>query len=323
MNPQSWIKSRARISPFEVIFWIACAALPFMFFESYLSLAASVAITALFCISLDLILGYAGIISLGHAAFFGIGAYTAGILSANGWGEPISGLVLAAVVSAIAGFIVSFMIVRVQHLALLMITLGLSFLLTEVAISFDQLTGGSDGLQGIDTWKLLGIWKFSLWGHTSFGYAIATLFVVFLIARRIVNSPFGLTLKAIRENPVRTTALGAPNRAHLQKIFTISAAIAGIAGALLVQTSETVSPEALGFQRSAEIAIMLILGGTGRLYGAIIGAIIFMVARDQISGFYLQYWYFWIGLILIFVVLFMPRGILGGLQSLARLGARK
>lgn len=322
MDPKSWIRAKARISPYEAIFWIAAAVIPFAFFEDYLSLAASVAVTALFCISLDMILGYAGIISLGHAAFFGIGAYTAGILSARGWGEPISGLVLAAAVSAAAGYIVSFMIVRVQHLALLMITLGLSFLLAELAISFDQFTGGSDGLQGIDTWNLLGIWKFSLWGHTAYAYALATLFVLFLLARRIVHSPFGLTLEAIRENPVRTTALGAPNHAHLRKIFTIAAAFAGVAGALLAQISETVSPEALGFQRSAEIAVMLILGGTGRLYGAILGAIIFMVARDQISGFYLQYWYFWIGLILIFVVLFMPRGILGGLERLARFGRR-
>jgi branched-chain amino acid transport system permease protein len=322
MDPKSWIGARARISPYELIFWVAAAVIPFVFFEHYLSLAASVAVAALFCISLDLILGYAGIISLGHAAFFGIGAYTAGILSARGWGEPISGLALAAVVSALAGYIVSFMIVRVQHLALLMITLGLSFLMTELAITFDQFTGGSDGLQGIDTWKLLGIWKFSLWGHTAYAYAISVLFILFLLARRIVHSPFGLTLEAIRENPVRTTALGAPNRVHLQKIFVISAAFAGVAGALLTQVSETVSPEALGFQRSAEIAVMLILGGTGRLYGAILGAIIFMVARDQISGFYLQYWYFWIGLILIFVVLFMPRGILGGLERLARIGRR-
>ena len=322
MEPKSWIRARARISPYEIVFWIAAAVIPFVFFEHYLSLAASVAVAALFCISLDLILGYAGIISLGHAAFFGIGAYTAGILSARGWGEPISGLALAAAVSALAGYIVSFMIVRVQHLALLMITLGLSFLMTELAITFDQFTGGSDGLQGIDTWKLLGIWKFSLWGHTAYAYAISVLFILFLLARRIVHSPFGLTLEAIRENPVRTTALGAPNRSHLQKIFVISAAFAGVAGALLAQVSETVSPEALGFQRSAEIAVMLILGGTGRLYGAILGAIIFMVARDQISGFYLQYWYFWIGLILIFVVLFMPRGILGGLERLARIGRR-
>lgn len=323
MEPHSWIKAKARLSPYEVLFWAAAAIVPFIFFESYLSLAASVAVAALFCISLDLILGYAGIISLGHAAFFGIGAYTAGILSARGWGEPLSGLALAALAAGMAGYLFSFMVVRVQHLALLMITLGLSFLLVELAIVVDQITGGSDGLQGIDTWRLMGIWKFSLWGHTAYAYALAMLFVLFLLARRIVHSPFGLTLEAIRENPERTTALGAPNRRHLQKIFVISSVYAGIAGALLAQISETVSPESLGFQRSAEVAVMLILGGTGRLYGAILGAIVFLVARDQISGFYLQYWYFWIGLILIIVVLFMPNGILGGLKSLARIWERR
>jgi branched-chain amino acid transport system permease protein len=318
MDPQEWMRRRAAISVFEPLFWILAVAIPFLLFPNYLSLAASVAVAALFCLSLDMILGYAGIISLGHAAFFGIGAYTAGILSANGWGEPISGLVAAAIVAALAGYLVSFIIVRVQHLALLMITLGLSFLLAELAITFDQVTGGSDGLQGIDTWPLFGIWRFSLWGHTAFAYAFGVLILLFMLARHIMQSPFGLTLEAIRENPVRTTALGAPNRAHLRKIFTISSAYAGVAGGLLAQISETVSPEALGFQRSAEVAVMLILGGTGRLYGAILGAIIFMVARDQISGFYLQYWYFWIGMILILVVLFLPRGVLGGFESLAR-----
>jgi branched-chain amino acid transport system permease protein len=318
MDPKEWMRRRTRISIFEPLFWIGAAAIPFVFFPNYLSLAASVAVAALFCLSLDMILGYAGIISLGHAAFFGTGAYTAGIISARGWGEPLSGLAAAAIVAAVAGYLVSFMIVRVQHLALLMITLGLSFLLAELAITFGQVTGGSDGLQGIDTWPLFGIWRFSLWGHTAYAYSFGVLLVLFVLARKIMQSPFGLTLEAIRENPVRTTALGAPNRAHLQKIFTISAAYAGVAGGLLAQISETVSPESLGFQRSAEVAVMLILGGTGRLYGAVLGAIIFMVARDQISGFYLQYWYFWIGLILILVVLFLPRGVLGGLESLVR-----
>lgn len=316
MNPHLWIRRKERISPFEIAFWLAALIIPYAFFPTYLSLANQIAITALFCISLDLILGYAGIISLGHAAFFGIGAYAAGILSAHGWGEPISGLLFAGVVTAFAGWIVSFMIVRVQHLALLMITLGLGFLLVELANSMSWLTGGSDGLQGIDTWKLLGIWKYSFWGYTAYGYALAVLFIVFIISRLLVRSPFGLTLETIRENPDRTTALGAPNKAHLQKIFTISCAIAGIAGALLSQTTETVSLEALGFQRSAEIAIMLILGGTGRLYGAILGSIIFMVARDQLSDINPQYWYFWIGLLLMGVVLFLPRGILGGFETI-------
>jgi branched-chain amino acid transport system permease protein len=321
-SPQAWLRRRRRISVWEIAFWVLALIVPYLFLPTYLSLAAQIAITATFCISLDLILGYAGIISLGHAAFFGIGAYTAGILSARGWGEPISGLIFAGIVAAIAGWVVSFMIVRVQHLALLMITLGLGFLLVELANALPWLTGGSDGLQGIDTWPLLGVWKFTFWGYTGYGYALTVAFAVFLFSRLLVHSPFGLTLTAIRENPVRTGAVGIPNRARLQRIFTISAGIAGLAGGLLAQVTETVSLESLGFQRSAEIAIMLILGGTGRLYGAILGAVIFMVARDQLAGMNPQFWYFWIGLLLMVVVLFMPRGILGGLQTLTRLVRR-
>jgi branched-chain amino acid transport system permease protein len=316
VDPHRWLAARARLGPIEILFWLA-AILPFFVFPTYLSLASQIAITALFCISLDLILGYAGIISLGHAAFFGIGAYTAGILSARyGWGEPLTGLVLAGAVAGFVGWLSSFVIVRVQHLALLMITLGFGFIMVELANSAAWLTGGADGLQGVDTWTLLGLWKFDLWGYTAYGYALAVTFAGFLVARRIVHSPFGLSLEGIRENPVRMPAIGAPSRARLQKIYTISAAMAGIAGALLTQTTETVSLESLGFQRSAEVAIMLILGGTGRLYGAILGAIIFMIARDQLSDMNPQYWYFWIGLLLMVVVLFMPTGILGGLKRL-------
>ena len=315
-DPQKWMRQKTRISPIEIAFWLSVLAVPYIFFPNYLALANQIAATAIFCISLDLIIGYAGIISLGHAAFFGLGAYAAGILSQKGWGEPITGALFGAIFAGFGGWIVSFMIVRVQHLALLMITLGLGFLLVELANTLDWLTGGSDGLVGIDTWNLFGVFKFTFWGHTAYGYTLGATFLVFLLARRLVNSPLGLALETIRENPQRTTALGVPNRARLQKVFTISAAIAGLAGAILTQTTETVSLDSLGFQHSADIAVMLILGGTGRLYGAILGTIIFMVARDQLSGMNPQYWYFWIGLLLMVVVLFMPRGILGGLEKL-------
>ncbi len=142
------------------------------------------------------------------------------------------------------------------------------------------------------------------------------LFIVFLVARRLIHSPFGLALRGIRENATRMPAIGAAIRGHIRTIYTIAAAIAGIAGALLAQTTETVSLEALGFQRSADVLVMLILGGTGRLYGGLIGAAVYMVARDQFSGLNPQYWYFWIGLILIAVVMLLPGGILSGLSSL-------
>jgi branched-chain amino acid transport system permease protein len=301
----------------EIAFWLA-TLLPFYLTSDYLTLASQIAITALFALSLDLILGYAGIVSIGHAAFFGVGAYTAGIVSKAGWGEPFSGLLLAAAVAALVGYATSFIVVRFRHLALIMITLGIGQLLAEAANSASWLTGGADGLQGVKTWPLFGAIRFDLYGVTAYSYALAALFLVFLVARRLTNSPFGLALRGIRENGIRMAAIGAPNRAHLRKIYVIAAAIAGIAGALLTETTETVSLETLSFQRSADVLVILILGGVGRLYGGIVGAVIYMVARDQFSGINPQYWYFWIGMLLILVVIFLPNGIIGGLAKLVR-----
>jgi branched-chain amino acid transport system permease protein len=283
---------------------------------SYLTLASQIAIAALFALSLDLILGFCGIVSLGHAAYFGVGAYTAGLISKWGWGEPVTGLAAAAIVAGLFGYLTSFMIVRFRHLALIMITLGLGLLLQEAANSASWLTGGFDGLQGIHTWPLFGTLDFDLYGYTAYGYALGVLFAVFLVARLVTVSPFGLALRGIRENARRMPAIGAPTQSHMRTIYTIAALIAGIAGALLTQTTETVSLEALGFQRSADVLVMLILGGTGRLYGGLIGAVVYMVARDQLSGLNPQYWYFWIGVLLIAVVMFLPNGILGGFSLL-------
>lgn len=314
-SPQDWLRAQARWRPVEVAFWLA-TLLPYWLFPDYLVLASQIAITALFALSLDLILGYAGIVSLGHAAFFGLGAYTAGLASKYGWGEPISGLVLGALVAGLVGYAASFVIARFRHLALIMITLGMGLLLEQAANSASWLTGGNDGLQGIKMWPIFNAFRFDLYGYTAYTYALVVLFLVFLLARRIINSPFGLSLRGIRENAVRMPALGAPSRAHLRKIYTIAAVMAGVAGALLAQTTETVSLESLGFQRSADVLVILILGGTGRLYGGLIGAIIFMVARDQFSGNTPQFWYFWIGILLVAVVMFLPNGILGGLAKL-------
>jgi branched-chain amino acid transport system permease protein len=315
LTPQAYLKSLSRWHPLEIAFWLATLT-PFVLFPNYLSLASQIAIGALFALSLDLLLGYAGIVSLGHAAFFGIGAYTAGLFSKFVWGEPFSGLIVATALAALVGYATSFIIARFRHLTLIMITLGLGLLLNEAANSAGWLTGGSDGLQGIDVWPLLGIFKFDLYGKTAYGYSLAMLFAVFLCARRLINSTFGLALRGIRENWVRMPAIGADSRAYIRTIYTISAGIAGIAGAVIAQTTQTVSLEALSFERSADVLVMLVLGGAGRLYGGLVGAIIFMVARDQFSGIAPQYWYFWIGILLVVVVIFLPNGILGGLSKI-------
>ena len=308
------LAARIRWRWIESAFWLATLA-PFVVTPAYLSLASQVAITALFALSLDLILGYAGIVSLGHAAYFGFGAYTAGLLAKHYWGEPLTGLLLAGVLTGIVGYATSHIVVRFRHLALIMLTLGLGLLLHEAANSASRLTGGADGLQGVTVSPLLGF-RFDLYGRTAYAYSLAVLFLCFLVSRRIIHSPFGLALRGIRENLVRMPAIGAPSLAHLRKAYTIAAVMAGIAGALLTHTTSTVSLETLSFGRSADVLVILILGGAGRLYGGIVGAIIYLVARDQFSGINPQYWYFWIGLLLIAVVMFLPNGILGGLGAL-------
>jgi branched-chain amino acid transport system permease protein len=317
--PLAYLEAETRWRPLEAAFWLA-TLLPFFLFPSYLVLASQIAITALFALSLDLILGYAGIVSLGHAAFFGLGAYAAGILAQRGWGEPLSGLLIAAAVAGAVGYATSFVIARFRHLALIMITLGLGVLLHEAANKAHWLTGGADGLQGVRMWPLFGRLPFDLYGYTAYAYALVVLFVIFLAARRMTNSPFGLALRGIRENATRMPAIGAPSRAHVRRVYTMAAVIAGVAGALLAQTTETVALEVLSFQRSAELLVMLVLGGAGRLYGGPVGALIFMVARDRFSGINPQYWYFWIGVLLVTVVMALPNGVLGGL---ARLLARR
>jgi branched-chain amino acid transport system permease protein len=314
--PKLYFSSRTRWQPVEIVFWLA-TLLPFALFPDYLILASQIAITALFALSLDLILGYAGIVSLGHAAFFGVGAYAAGLLSKYGWGEPITGLVVAATAAGIVGYATSFVICRFRHLALIMLTLGFGLMLEELANSAGWLTGGFDGLQGIHTWKLLGYFEFDLYGYVAYAYSLVVLFVLFVFARRLIHSPFGLSLRGIRENYVRMPAIGAPSRAHIRTIYTISAAMAGIAGALLAQTTETLSLDSLGFERSAELLVILVLGGAGRLYGGLVGAMIYMIARDHFSGIEPQYWYFWIGVLLVTVVMVLPNGILGGLAKLS------
>jgi len=299
----------------EIAFWTAALLCAFIFPSRYLIMTEILRL-ALFALSLDLILGYAGIVSLGHAAYFGFGSYTAGLIAKWGWGEPLSGLLIAAAAAGVLGYVTSFIIARFRHLALIMITLGFGLLLAEAANSASWLTGGADGLQGVRMWRLLGIFPFDLYGYAAYSYALAVLVLAFLLARRLINSPFGLALRGIRERAVRMPAIGASSVAHIRMVYTIAATMAGIAGGLLAQTTETVSLETLGFQRSADVLVMLILGGAGRLYGGIIGAIIYLIARDQFSGINPQYWYFWIGLLLIAVVMFLPNGILGGLARL-------
>ena len=270
---------------------------------SKMLILTEIAILALFAVSLDLILGYAGIVSLGHAAFFGLGAYTAGLLARHYVTEPVTGLLAAGLVSGVFGFATSFLVLRGSDLTRLMTTFGVAMLLAEVANQAGWLTGGADGLSGVMITPILGIFEFDLWGRTGYIYALAVLMVLTFIARRIVNSPFGLSLKAIKRNPVRASMLGISPTRQIVAIYTVAAVYAGIAGALLTQTTSFVSPDVLAFHRSADVLLVLVIGGTGYLYGGVFGAVIFTLLRDWLSVITPQYWMFWIGLILIVIVL--------------------
>jgi len=296
----------------EIVFWLVAIA-AFFAFPTHRVLGSQILITGLFALSLDLILGYAGIVSLGHAAFFGVGAYAAGLLAAHGWGEPLSGLVVAGAAGALVGYATSFLVVRGTDLARLMVTLGIGLMLFEAANQAAFITGGADGLSGVTMRKILGLYSFDLAGTTAYLYSLAVLFLVFVIARRIVNSPFGLSLRGVRENVKRMPAIGSPVTRRLIAIYTVSAAMAGIAGGLLAQTTQFVGLDVFGFPRSADLMIMVVLGGAGRLYGALVGTTVFMIAHHYLSDLNPIYWQFWLGLLLVVVVLFARGGILGAL----------
>jgi branched-chain amino acid transport system permease protein len=292
----------ARWSVPEVLFWIVAVAAFFVFPSRHLILN-EIAILGLFAVSLDLILGYAGIVSLGHAAFFGFGAYVAGLLAKHGFGDPLVGLAVSALAAAVLGLATSVLVLRGADLTKLMVTLGVALVLGEIANQMAWLTGGADGLQGVDVKPVLGLFEFDIFGATAHAYSLAVTFVLVVVARRIVSSPFGLSLRSIRDNPLRARAIGIPVDRRLVAIYTLSAAYAGIAGALLAQTTQFVSLEVLAFHRSADVLLVLVIGGVGYLYGGLIGAVVFKVLQDFLSGITPQYWQFWIGLILVVLVL--------------------
>jgi branched-chain amino acid transport system permease protein len=297
------LAARARWSPFEIVFWLVVVASIFLLPNRHLILTET-AILALFALSLDLILGYAGIISLGQAAFFGLGAYTAGLLAKYEIvTEPVLALLVAAALATILGFITSFLVLRGSDLTRLMVTLGVALVLREVANKFGNITGGADGLQGVVIAPVLGLFRFDLYGHTAYVYSLCVLFVLFLLARRIVNSPFGLSLLSVKGNPLRASAIGIAINWRLVAIYTIAAGYAGIAGALLTQTTAFTSLDVLSFERSADVLLVLIIGGTGYLYGGLIGAVIFKLMQDYLANITPQYWQFWIGLLLVIIVL--------------------
>ena len=299
---QSALSKGSRWKPWEPVFWLLALASPFLL-GTHALIINEIAIVALFAISLDLVLGYTGIVSLGHAAFFGMGAYVAALFAKLVMPDPLVGLVVAIAVSAALGAVCSLSILRGSDLTRLMVTLGVALILLEAANKLDWLTGGADGLQGVVMGPLLGRFEFDLAGRTSACYSIVVALALFLLARRLTRSSFGATLMAIRDNRLRAMAIGIPVSSRLSVIYTISAGVAGAAGALLAQTTGFASLDVFAFDRSADVMLLLVIGGTGWLYGGIAGAIVFKLMQDVISTITPQYWTFWIGLFLVVLML--------------------
>ena len=312
---------------FEILPWVIAIAV-FYAFPGYRLLATQILVMIMFALSLDLIVGYAGIVSLGHTAFFGTGAYAAALLANNGWTEPLSALVAAAVAAAILGVISGWIILRTHGLTLLMLTMALSIMLYELAKDLDVIkigeeevtfTGGFDGINFSND-SILGIFAFDpVWYGVNYWYALVFLFLGFMLIRTIVHAPFGRALIGIRENVDRMHAIGTPVFQRKLVVYVISAAIAGVAGAIFVQVQGNITIGVYEFELAGNVLIMIILGGTGRLYGAFIGATVFTILEnitEHVLGTDPPYWEFVVGLTLVLTVLFAPRGLLGIFESL-------
>jgi branched-chain amino acid transport system permease protein len=306
------LAQRHRLRWWEPLPWILAVAFYFLY-PSYLGFGTDLLTWILFAISLDLALGYAGILTLGHAAFFGAGAYTVGLLAFHGiWNEPITSLIVAAMVAAVIGLGSGLVLLRTHGLTLLMLTLCTMALLEEAANLAHEWTGSFDGLPGLPIPPLFGVFEFSpLYPNTQFVYALIVLFLCFLVVRTLVYSPFGQSLTGIRENTLRMHAVGSPVRLRLVTCYTISAAIAGIAGGLWAQTNAYVNLTTLSLDRAATVFIILILGGYGRLYGGFVGAVAYMALAHFLSKIFPTAWQLGLGLLLVVIALFARNGILG------------
>ena len=299
---QQSVLSRSRMKVWEPIFWLLALASPWIA-QQHALIINEIAIVALFAVSLDLVLGYTGIVSLGHAAFLGFGAYSAALFAKWVMPDPLVGLLVGTLAATLLGALCSTTILRGSDLTRLMVTLGMALILYELANKLDGLTGGSDGLQGVVMGPVLGRFEFDLMGQVAAWYSLSVLCLCFMLARRLVHSPLGATLMAVRDNRLRAMAIGIPVHARLAVVYTVAAGVAGAAGALMAQTTGFASLDVFALDRSADVMLMLVIGGVGWLYGGVAGAIVFKLMHDVISGITPQYWTFWMGLFLVVLVM--------------------
>ncbi len=305
-----------RFRAVEALPWLIGLA-AFFLWPEHLSLGTAILVMILFAISLDILVGYAGIITLGHGIFFGIGAYSAALVAKWGWTEPISGLLVAALLTALIALPIGLLLCRLRGLLLIMTTLALGLIFYEVAKSATTLTGGDDGLQGFTVEPLFGLFRWTVYGQTAYLYALAWVFILFMLARRMVASPYGMALRGLRENFGRMQLLGSPVNRHVICAFAISGFLAGAAGGLSAQTTNFVDLSVLSLDNSAAVLVMLVLGGIGRLYGAMVGVVFYMLVHNIAAKISPYNWMFVIGALLVVVVLFSRGGILGALNAVS------
>jgi branched-chain amino acid transport system permease protein len=316
--------SRHKLSWLDALPWLA-VLVGYFVFPTYLPLGTEVMIAIIFALALDLALGYGGVASLGHAAFFGIGAYAAGLWALDVTPEPVSGLLVAGLAGGLGALLAGPLVLRTRGLTLVMMTLAVATLIESVANAdwFKPVTGGADGLFGYTIAPVFGVFSFDLAGRTGYWYAAVVMAIVFLLSKAIVNSPFGLTIRGIRENPVRMRMLGVPVINRLVALYVISGAFAAIAGAVSAQVTRLVGLDSLAFMQSGNVLVMLILGGIGSLYGAFLGATLFVILSDQAAAIDPFNWLLGVGLVLILAVRFAPQGMVGVIERIAaRVGWR-
>lgn len=290
----------------------AFGAAGYWLFPDNLALLTRIVAVALLVLSIDLIVGYCGVATLGQAALFGAGAYAAGIACVNGVTEPLTLIAIGAAGGAAAGLLMGAVMLRAHGLGQLVLSIAIVQLFHEAANKASAYTGGSDGLAGLTVSPLFGVFEFDLWGRTAYLMGLALLLLVFLVLKFVVSSPFGMLCRGIKQDPVRIRAMGSFVFPVLLKMFVISGAVAGMGGALAAISTQVVGLDSVSFELSANALVMLVIGGLGTLYGALIGTVIFMGFEHVVSAFNPFHWMTIVGALLIAVVLAAP----GGLSSL-------
>jgi branched-chain amino acid transport system permease protein len=267
-------------------------------------------------LSLDLVTGYCGIATLGHAAQFGVAAYAVGIACVRGITDPIALLFVGIVAGALMGLISGALIARFRALPQLVLSIAVGQLVAALANKLQWLTGGSDGLSGIEPSKIFGMFGFDMYSRTAYLFSVAVLVVVFVVVQRLVHSPFGLMCRGIKDDDLRAKMIGVAIYPRLVLMYGISGAVAGVGGALTAMSTGVVGLDSVSFERSAEVLVMLVLGGAGHLWGALAGAVIFQIFEHIVSAANPFHWMTLVGLLLILIVCFAPQGLIAPMVAL-------